>query len=58
MSTAIWLLDYSVAGDSLDSYLDWFHGVHVPEKLARPGYTWAALYLGGPLPCSRNATAR
>jgi hypothetical protein len=44
MSTAIWLLDYSVAGDSLDSYLDWFHGVHVPEKLARAGYTWAAHY--------------
>jgi hypothetical protein len=44
MSTAIWLLDYSVAGDLLDSYLDWFHGVHVPEKLARPGYTWAAHY--------------
>ena len=44
MSAAIWLLDYSVSNDSLETYLRWFHHVHVPEKLARAGYTWAAHY--------------
>ena len=57
MSTAIWLLDYSVSGASLDTYLTWFHRVHVAEKLARAGYTWAAHYrIVGPHPqpgCSR-----
>ena len=27
-----------------DRYLRWFDEVHIPEKLARPGYTWAAHY--------------
>jgi hypothetical protein len=44
MSAAIWLLDYSISDDSLETYLRWFHEVHVPEKLARTGYTWAAHY--------------
>jgi hypothetical protein len=38
------MLRYGIAGSDLARYLAWFHGVHVPEKLARPGYTWAAHY--------------
>lgn len=44
MSAAIWLLDYGVSDDSLETYLSWFHHVHVAEKLARAGYIWAAHY--------------
>lgn len=32
-------------------YVDWFHSKHIPEKLSRPGYLWAAHYElghGGP----------
>ena len=49
MSTAVWLLSYGLTAQSRDDYLGWFHDVHVPEKLARPGYTWAAHYqiIGG-----------
>jgi hypothetical protein len=44
MSTAIWLLSYRLAEAARDDYLQWFHEVHVADKLARPGYTWAAHY--------------
>ena len=40
----IWAIWYDVADDHRDEYLDWFHEVHVPEKLSRPGYLWAAHY--------------
>lgn len=38
----IWLLIYGIADDNLDRYIDWFHHTHIDEKLARPGYDWAA----------------
>jgi len=38
---AIW---YELADGGKSEYLDWFHRVHIPEKLARPGYLWAAHY--------------
>ena len=44
MSAAIWLIMYDVGAGNEARYLDWFHSVHIPEKLARPGYTWAAHY--------------
>ena len=44
MSQAIWLIMYDIASENKDKYLNWFHDVHMPEKLARPGYTWAAHY--------------
>jgi len=44
MSNSIWLIMYDVATRDEVQYLDWFHGVHIPEKLARPGYNWAAHY--------------
>ena len=44
MSRAIWLIMYDLAAADEARYLDWFHNVHIPEKLARPGYTWAAHY--------------
>jgi hypothetical protein len=44
MSQAIWALIHAIAHDDRERYLEWFHGVHIPEKLARPGYTWAAHY--------------
>lgn len=44
MSQAIWTLMHAIAATDREHYLDWFHGVHIPEKLARPGYTWAAHY--------------
>ena len=42
----IWLIIYQVAADKQAEYLDWFHQIHVAEKLARPGYDWAAHYSG------------
>ncbi len=44
MSQAVWIIRYDLASAWRAEYLDWFHDVHIPEKLARPGYTWAAHY--------------
>lgn len=43
-SRAIWGIIYDLPVEGRGEYLDWFHDVHVPEKLARLGYTWAAHY--------------
>jgi len=40
----IWLIIYQVSAANRGEYLEWFHGEHIPEKLARPGYDWAAHY--------------
>jgi hypothetical protein len=42
MTAGIWLLFYDIAAVDRDHYVDWFHRYHIPEKLARPGYRWAA----------------
>lgn len=42
---ALWAISYSLER-SIGEYLKWFHEVHIPEKLARPGYAWAAHYQG------------
>jgi hypothetical protein len=46
MDRGIWAIWYELpAGAGVRSeYLDWFHNVHIPEKLSRPGYLWAAHY--------------
>ena len=40
----IWLLIYGIADENHDRYVDWFHHTHIDEKLARPGYDYAAHY--------------
>jgi hypothetical protein len=40
----IWAIWYDIAPEHRAQYLDWFHRVHIPEKLSRPGYRWAAHY--------------
>ena len=42
MTAGIWLLFYDIAVADRDHYVDWFHRRHISEKLARPGYCWAA----------------
>jgi hypothetical protein len=42
MSNAIWMITYELRRKREAAYLEWFHEVHVPEKLARPGYSWAS----------------
>jgi hypothetical protein len=46
MDRGIWAIWYELAQDvaARAEYLQWFHTVHIPEKLARPGYVWAAHY--------------
>ncbi len=44
MDRGIWVIWYDLADEYRARYLDWFHRVHIPEKLARPGYLWAAHY--------------
>jgi hypothetical protein len=44
MDHGIWAIWYELTEDSKSEYLDWFHHVHIPEKLSRPGYLWAAHY--------------
>lgn len=44
MSRAIWVIAYALDDENRDDYLRWFHDVHIPEKLARPGYNWAGHY--------------
>jgi hypothetical protein len=47
MDKGIWAIWYGIAEDDKTAYLDWFHNVHIPEKLSRPGYRWAAHYALG-----------
>ena len=44
MDLGIWAIWYDIAAEHESTYLDWFHNVHIPEKLSRPGYHWAAHY--------------
>ena len=44
MDHGIWAIWYDIAPDNKAEYLDWFHRAHIPEKLSRPGYRWAAHY--------------
>lgn len=44
MDRGIWAIWYEVPDEHKSEYLDWFHHVHIPEKLSRPGYLWAAHY--------------
>ena len=44
MAASVWLLNYDIAAADRDHYLSWFHDEHIPEKLTRPGYRWAAHY--------------
>ena len=44
---AIWAIAYGVDAADRAAYCEWFHGVHIPEKLARPGYDWAGHWEGG-----------
>lgn len=44
MDRGIWALWYEVPEAGKSEYLEWFHRVHIPEKLSRPGYLWAAHY--------------
>lgn len=40
-------LAYYISKDDRESYPDWFHQIHITEKLARPGYRWAADFEAG-----------
>jgi hypothetical protein len=44
MDRGLWAIWYEVPAESRAEYLDWFHHVHIPDKLSRPGYLWAAHY--------------
>ena len=44
MAAAIWMIIYDLDRTHSTRYLQWFNEVHIPQKLARPGYTWAAHY--------------
>ena len=48
----IWLIYYGIASENRDTYLHWFEGQHIDEKLARSGYDWACHYevVSGGLP--------
>jgi hypothetical protein len=40
----IWAIWYAVEDRHRSAYERWFHEIHIPEKLSRPGYLWAAHY--------------
>ncbi len=44
MDRGVWAIWYDVDDKDRSAYEQWFHGVHIPEKLSRPGYVWAAHY--------------
>lgn len=54
MNAALWMLRYHIDESDRATYVDWFHTVHIPEKLARSGYNWANHY-GAPM-VSTNGT--
>lgn len=47
MDRGLWAICYELDAANKAEYLDWFHHVHMPEKLSRPGYLWAAHYALG-----------
>ena len=53
MSRAIWTLIYDLQDEDKPLYLEWFHRVHMTEKLARKGYQWASHYEAS---CSESDT--
>lgn len=57
MDHGIWAIWYDIAAEHRAAYLDWFHGVHIPEKLSRPGYRWAAHYALGHGGCGAGYVA-
>ena len=44
MDRGIWAIWYGLKEEHRRDYETWFHQVHIPEKLSRPGYLWAAHY--------------
>lgn len=44
MDSGIWAMWYGLDHEHRAEYERWFHEVHIPEKLSRPGYVWAAHY--------------
>jgi hypothetical protein len=44
MDRGIWAIWYGLDDGQRSEYESWFHEVHIPEKLSRPGYVWAAHY--------------
>lgn len=44
MDRGIWAIWYDLPAECRSEYLEWFHRTHMPEKLSRPGYLWAAHY--------------
>jgi hypothetical protein len=44
MDRGIWAIWYDLHDDHREEYQRWLHEVHIPEKLSRPGYLWAAHY--------------
>ena len=44
MDRGIWAIWYGLDDDRRLEYERWFHEVHIPEKLSRPGYLWASHY--------------
>src|SRR5688572_27456097 len=44
MDRGIWAIWYELDAEHRAEYVRWFHHVHIPEKLSRPGYLWAAHY--------------
>jgi hypothetical protein len=51
----LWVIAYEIDPARRAEYLDWFHGVRIPEKRERPGYSKAAHYrIAGPGPVTGN----
>jgi hypothetical protein len=42
MDRGIWAIWYDLPEQGKDEYLSWLHEVHIPDKLSRSGYLWAA----------------
>jgi hypothetical protein len=44
LDRGIWAIWYGIDDPDRRDYERWFHDIHIPEKLSRPGYLWAAHY--------------
>ena len=44
MDRGIWAIWYDLDDAQRAEYEHWFHDTHIPDKLSRPGYLWAAHY--------------
>jgi hypothetical protein len=44
LADSLWISWYDLREENRDAYVSWLHGTHMPQLVARRGFSWAAHY--------------